>query len=134
MAYRILSAAIVACLAGLAVVPASAQTTATSQTHCARDKWTRAYNCRHEYDSRYSNTTTWCTSGRRGRHCETETISKTVPKLGVAPDPAPRPYTPPPQGTVDPALYGGLPDSADPAEVRRQMERGKREEEAARRR
>lgn len=31
---------------------------------------------------------------------------------------------------IDPALYGGLPDAADPSEVRRQRERGEREEAA----
>jgi hypothetical protein len=80
MAYRILSAAIVACLAGLAAADASAQTTSTYHSGCSRDKWTGAYNCRAEYDSPYSNTTTYCTSGRNGRSCETETVRKPQPR------------------------------------------------------
>jgi hypothetical protein len=33
--------------------------------------------------------------------------------------------------SVDPALYGGLPDAADPDEVRKHKQRGAREEDAA---
>jgi hypothetical protein len=39
-----------------------------------------------------------------------------------------------PEVLIDPALYGGLPDAADPDELRRQRERGKREDEAVARR
>jgi hypothetical protein len=95
MAYRILSAAIVACLA---TAGASAQTTtATSETRCSRDAWTHVYHCRSEYDSPYSNTTTYCASGRGGASCDTETVRKPQPKVRL-PDP---PYVPPPQPTAE---------------------------------
>jgi hypothetical protein len=113
MASRILSLALLACLAGGAIAPASAETTtATSETRCSRDKWSGVYRCHSEYDSPYSNITRHCTSGGpNGRHCETDVRLKPQPTPRV-PDP---PYAPPPLPTVerDPttgvAVMRGLP-------------------------
>jgi len=88
MATRILSAALVACLAGFAAAaPASADS--TYESNCSRDKWSKVYKCWSEYDSPYSHSTTDCYGG----HCDTRTESKPQPKI-VIPEP-PRPYTPP---------------------------------------
>jgi len=76
MATRILSAALIACLAGLAAAPASADS--TYERRCSRDKWSGVYKCWSEYDSQYSHSSTDCSGG----HCYTKTESK--------PQPAPR--------------------------------------------
>ena len=110
MASRILSLALLACLAGGAIAPASAETTtATSETRCSRDKWSGVYRCHSEYDSPYSNITGIAPPG--GRHCETDVKLKPQPTPRL-PDP---PYAPPPRPTVerDPttgvAVMRGLP-------------------------
>jgi len=78
MAYRILTAALVACLAGFAAAPASADS--TYESNCSRDKWSKVYKCWSEYDSPYSHSTTDCSGG----NCYTVSRSKPQPK---APEP-----------------------------------------------
>jgi len=74
MAYRILSAAVVACLAGLSAAPASAGTV-TSQTDCYR-VGRGAYECTSKTESARSETTTRCFSTRGNTDCNTETTEK----------------------------------------------------------
>jgi len=75
MAPRILSSlALLACLAGITAAPASADS--TYERNCSRDSWSHVYRCWSEYDSPYSNSSTYCSGG----HCDTKTIWKPQPK------------------------------------------------------
>jgi len=84
MAYRILSVAILACLAGLAAAPASAQS--TYESRCSRDKWSGVYRCWADYSSPYSSSSTYCTSGRDGVRCDTSSGPKWQPPAHVRQD------------------------------------------------
>jgi hypothetical protein len=93
MAYRILSAAFGACLAGLSAVPASAAETATSNTQC-RDGWYGGhyfYKCVSLDDSKYATTRTECAAGPIDSACVTTSEDKPQAK---PPEP-PKPYQPP---------------------------------------
>ena len=85
MVCRILPMALLACLAGLAAAPASAETsTSTSLTRCYRDD-RGLYQCQYHYDSPTFQTLTRCASGLRGSKCITDSETKAAP----APTPEP---------------------------------------------
>jgi len=78
MAYRVLSAAVFACLAGLSAAASAAETTtATSQTRIYG--YRGHYESEHTYDGKYSTQTTRCAWSRGSHVCETETASKRQP-------------------------------------------------------
>jgi|KBSMisStaDraftv2_1062788.scaffolds.fasta_scaffold94830_2 hypothetical protein len=76
MAPRILSLALLACLAGLAAAPAYADSVATYERQCSRDKWSGVYRCWADYNSPYSSSSTYCSGG----HCDTTVRLKAQPK------------------------------------------------------
>lgn len=72
MAYRILTAALFACLAGLSAAPASAES--SYQRSCYRSS--NGLQCKYEYESDRSTTTTRCASSLYQSKCRTETVEK----------------------------------------------------------
>ena len=74
MATRILTTALVACLVGLAAAPALAGSESSYQHSCWRSSY--GLQCRYEYESPRSITTTRCASGIYQSKCRTETTTK----------------------------------------------------------
>jgi hypothetical protein len=75
MASRILSAAaLCGALAGFGIAPASAGSESSYQRSCWRSSY--GLQCRYEYESARSTTTTRCASNLYQSKCRTETITK----------------------------------------------------------
>jgi len=74
MAYRTLSALFFAAL--VAAAPAYADSVATYERQCSRDKWSKVYSCWADYNSPYSSSSTYCSGGR----CDTTVRIKEQPR------------------------------------------------------